>query len=451
MRIQAQQYFAQGDLWIVFCRSDPERALRGLRADSEMGRWDAKAWEGLLSAAQQEGESQFQQEVADALLLAPHTVVAPFVSAAVMWLQQRREMLSDPDETGEPTALRLWDKLADLVYVAGDINDPEHGDQDLVSTSLSAPAGKLAWTLYGGLLASQPSQDAGFGRQLRRRFDRVVDAPGKPGLLTRVFLSQHIATLDWVDPAWVTEKLIPRFGWSHPEAAVLWQARAYDGIGLPRLFNALKPAFLQSFARRDLPEREFHGFVGHLLGAALSRYRDGLDYDLSPAETKMALAAGPPEVRRYASWYLWHWMNEAEGEPTNKVERWRAVLGPLFREIWPLDAQYRDRSTSYNLVQLAFSANDAFPEVVNSIIDFLVPYELHQLAHSLRLEREHDALLIRYPRAFLRLADALIDPRQHPVPSDLGKMLQDCAEADPSCQNDPSYIRLFGLSRRRGA
>jgi len=90
MRIQAEQYFAQGDLWFVFCRSDPEGALRGLRADSEIGRWDAKAWEGLLWAAQQQGEARLQQELADAVLLAPNTVVESFVSAAVMWLQQRR-------------------------------------------------------------------------------------------------------------------------------------------------------------------------------------------------------------------------------------------------------------------------------------------------------------------------------------------------------------------------
>jgi hypothetical protein len=450
MRMQAEQYFAQGDLWIVFCRSDPERALRGLRADSEMGRWDAKAWEGLLWAAQQQGEAQLQHDLADALLLAPNAAVGPFLSAAVMWLQHRREMLSAPDQAAEPRALRLWDKLADVVYVTGDNNKPD-SDQDLVSTSLSEPAGKLAWTLYAGLLPSQPSQDAGIGPQLRPRFDRIVDAPGRPGLIARVFLSQHIATLDWVDTAWVTEKLIPRFEWSHLEAAVLWQARAYNGIGLPRLFNALKPAFLQTFARRDLLEREFRGFVGHLWGALLSRYRDRVEYELSPAEVKTALAAGPPEVRHHASWYLWHWMAAGEGEPVDKAERWRAVLGPLFRDIWPLDAQHRDHRISFNLVHMALSADGAFSEVVDSIIDFLVPYDLHQLAHSLRLEREHETLLVRHPLAFLRLANALIDPRQHPVPSDLSKILQDCAEADPNCQNDPSYIRLFGLSRRRGA
>jgi hypothetical protein len=450
-RIQSEQYFAQGDLWIIFCRSDPERALRGLLADSEMGHWDTKAWEGLLLAAQQQGQSQLQQELADALLLAPSTAAAPFVSAAVMWLQQRREMLSDRDETGDSKALRLWDKLADLVFAAEEPTYQKEDDQDFVSNSLSAPAGKLAWTLYSGLLASHPDQDAGIGPQLRPRFDRIVNAPGKPGLLARVFLSQHIATLDWVDHPWVKEKLILRFDWSHPEAALLWRARAYDGVGLPRLFNALKPAFLRTFDRRDLPEQEFRGFVGHLLGATLSHYRDGEDYELLPAETKMALAASPTEVRRHASWYLWRWMAAEEGEPIDRAERWRTVLGPLFGEIWPLDAQFRDHTISHNLVQMALSADGAFPEVVTSIVDFLVPYQLHMIAHSLRLDGEHDTLLARHPQAFLRLTNALIDPQQYGVPNDLGKMLQDCGDADPSCRNDPSYIRLFGISRRQGA
>jgi hypothetical protein len=79
MRLQAQQYFAQGDLWSVFCQADPDRALRGLRARAETGDWASRAWEGLLWAAHQKGEVRFQQELADALLQAPNVVVKPFL------------------------------------------------------------------------------------------------------------------------------------------------------------------------------------------------------------------------------------------------------------------------------------------------------------------------------------------------------------------------------------
>ena len=91
------------------------------------------------------------------------------------------------------------------------------------------------------------------------------------------------------------------------------------------------------------------------------------------------------------------------------------------------------------------------PDAVDAIADLIVPYELDLLAHSLLLQHEHAALVARYPRAFLRLTNALIDPARHPVPSDLGQLLQQCADADSACRSDPAYIRLFGLSRRRAA
>src|SRR5271166_983580 len=72
---------------------DPDRALRGLRARAETGDWDSQAWEGLLWAAHQKGEVQFQQELADTLLQAPNLAIKPFLAAAVAWLQQRREVL----------------------------------------------------------------------------------------------------------------------------------------------------------------------------------------------------------------------------------------------------------------------------------------------------------------------------------------------------------------------
>jgi hypothetical protein len=246
-----------------------------------------------------------------------------------------------------------------------------------------------------------------------------------------------------VDPAWTTEKLVPRFAWSDPDAATLWQARAYDVIGSPGLFNALKPAFLNVFASRDLSRQQLEGLVRHLLQAALCHRQEGSRYDLTPAEAKRALSVGPPEVRHHASWWLLHWA--AEGPPAERAEHWRNLFGPLFRDIWPLDAQLRDGHTSKNLISMALVTDTEFPDAVGSIIDFVVPYQLDLLAHSLLLEPEQNALISRYPRAFLRLVNALIDL---PIPNDLGELLQKCANADPGCRNEPSYTRLFGLSRR---
>ena len=263
MRLQAEQYFAQGDLWSIFCQADPDRALRGLLARAKTGDWDKQAWEGLLWAAHQKGEAQFQRELADALLVAPNIEVKPFLAAAVAWLQQRREVLSNSAQAGGPRYFNLWDMLADLAYsVNENNNESEQSEEDLVNASLSAPGGKLVWILYASLVASEPKQGCGLDGELAPRFTRVADAKGKPGLLARVFLAQHLAYLDWVDPAWAAEKLVPRFAWTDPDAAALWQARAFDQIGSASLFNSLKPVFLEALARQSLSIKESERLVG---------------------------------------------------------------------------------------------------------------------------------------------------------------------------------------------
>ena len=168
-------------------------------------------------------------------------------------------------------------------------------------------------------------------------------------------------------------------------------------------------------------------------------------------EAKKALTVAPAEVRHHASWYLWRWVGEAEGEPAGKAERWRTKLGPFFNDIWPLDARLRDEHTSQNFMLMTLDSADAFPLVVDAVCDLLVPDQLYLIAHSLRLEQAHENLLRRHPLSFLKLANALIDPRRYPAPSDLGQFLLACAEADPGCINDPSYVRLFGLSRQQAA
>jgi hypothetical protein len=107
------------------------------------------------------------------------------------------------------------------------------------------------------------------------------------------------------------------------------------------------------------------------------------------------------------------------------------MIGPLFQDTRPLDAALRTEVTARHLVLMALETGTAFPEAVEVILDLIVPYQLYGLSHSLRLEREHDQLVRQYPVAFVRLANALIDPSMFPVPTDLAQFLEECAAANP--------------------
>jgi hypothetical protein len=452
LRLQQERYFEQGDLWRVFCSADPDRALRGLRANAVAGKWEAEAWRYLLWSAGDKGDDAFQTELADLLLGGPDDMLKLVLPAAVSWLQRKRESLSLTEQPSTSRHFRLWDKFAGLTYGVSESSSAHDNDRDPPDSALNEPGGMLTWTLHDGLVAAKPKRGEGFGPDRGRRLDRAVNAPGRPGLLARAFLTRDLAYLYAVNPEWTMAKLVPRLAWGQPEASALWHARASGNVGAPALFNALKPAFLALFDWSDLLRRDVEGLVGQLLLAALwHREPAGKDFDLSAAETKKALTVAPAEVRHQASWYLWRWVGEAEGEPADKAERWRAKLGPFFNDIWPLDARLRDEHTSQNFMLMALDSGAAFPMVVDAVCDFLVPHQLYLIAHSLRLERAYDGLLRQHPRSFLKLANALIDPQQYPVPGDLGTLLLACAEADPGCINDPSYIRLFGLSRQQGA
>jgi hypothetical protein len=452
VRLQSERPFEEGDVWRKLCSADPYRALQGLGLEAGHGRWEAGAWRDLLWAAADNGEQELQFQLADLLVQMPDGLLQELLRPAAMWLRNRREVLSLADVPGGPWFLRLWDHLASLTYRDQEPEDAGAFSNDLVHQSVNSPGGILAWTLLDALNATKPAAATGLGPEFEPRFDKIVAADGRPGLLGRVYLVCNLPNLEWVAPDW-TVKLSPLFSWAHPEALAMWRSYSQaNNMVSSRLINALKLDMLKVFEWRSLSDPELNGLISKLLSVGLRQQRgQGLDYDLTNREIKRALTAGPPAVRRNASWIFWRVMGDENGEPANKLTRWRQIIGPFFREIWPLDASLRSEEATRNLVMMALECEAAFPEAVEAILDLVVPYRLNQISYSLRLEPRYDQFVRQYPLAFVRLTNALIDPAAYPVPHDLATLLQDCLSANPAVANDPAYNRLYGLRRQRSA
>ena len=76
---------------------------------------------------------------------------------------------------------------------------------------------------------------------------------------------------------------------------------------------------------------------------------------------------------------------------------------------------------------MALECEGAFPDAVDAIVDFLVPYRIYRLSDLLRpVGQRHDTVVAQHPAAFVRLANALIDPAVYPVPNDLAAFLGKC-------------------------
>jgi len=462
MRLQRERHFEQGDIWRVFCSADPERALRGLRHEACNDQWEAEAWRCLLWTANENGDASFQSALADLILQMPEAALSELLHAATSWLQRQREALSVPDQTVGLRFLRLWDRFADRAYTPENDAAEVESDCDIISESLNRPGGILAWSLLDSLSAEKPQRASGLDAEFKPRFDLLANAPGRPGLLARVYLVRSLAYLDAIDPAWAEVNLQSRLNWGHPEALSLWRSFAHGGVGSSRLFNALKPAVLEAFERQDLSDNELEGLMSNLLSVAIWHQRGNApDYNLTTVEVRRTLTVGPASTRRNVSWNLWRMMGDPEDRNSkdegadvavpDKPTRWQTVVGPIFRDIWPLDARLRSESTSQNLVMMALECGEAFPEAVDAILDVIVPYRLYQISHSLRLEPRYDELVRQYPLAFVMLTNALIDPSLFPVPNDLAGLLNDCVAVRPEIRKDPAFMRLYGLRRQRNS
>jgi hypothetical protein len=302
------------------------------------------------------------------------------------------------------------------------------------------------------LAALEPASGDGIPDQLKSRFDQIADAPGRQGLLARVFCAQQLRYLDRIDPTWTHEKLLPLFSWSHAEAAPMWCAYANSRLGSPRLFNALKQNMFEAFSQPELSRSDLQSLTSNILTLGIWHQNgQGAQYNLSNAEIRRLLTITSGDARTNAAGILWRYVGDESAGPVNKADRWRDTIGPFFQNVWPLTAALRDENTSEYLTYMALECDAAFPAAVDVVLDFLVPYRLYSLTHSLRLEASHSALVAEYPQAFIKLLNAIVDPAVHPIPNDLATVLQECVAASPAIATDPAYTRLYGFRRMSNA
>jgi hypothetical protein len=426
--------FMDGDIWQGLCLADPDRALRGLDAAAADGDWTVGFWEKLLWSLTAYGDPNTETRIAQLLLQWPAETFSKLSAASSSWLHNRVKTL--PDDLLWP----LWDKIADAVV----IETPESESlrmREPFTDAINAPAGRLAEIL----LRKVTKEDTELSGGLRARFDKLVDASGRPGLLARVRLAADVPFLFARAPKWTKSRLLPLFEWKSPEAADVWSARKYsNAIGTPELFGLIKKPFLEVFSRQDVQPEDLRTFADWLVAILIVNQAQNAGYPLEPTEARAAMRRAGPTALSSVGHTLAVDMERAK--PKDKANRWRKVIGPVFQAIWPLDVELQTSATTFQLVLLLQATGDAFPEAAAVIIPFIRPDEPHGHTTVSSIAEAPAELYKASPTKMLDLLTAIVGNAPPGSVYALSKALSRLRAIEPQLADTRKFQRLLNCA-----
>jgi hypothetical protein len=316
---------------------------------------------------------------------------------------------------------------------------------DVFGDAINAPPGRLAEILLRKVTAGHVELPDG----LLARFDKLVDAPGKPGLLARARLAADVPFLFARAPNWTKRKLLPYFEWSSPDAAHVWSARKYsNAIGSPELFGLMKKPFLELFGRNDVPAEDLRTFAEWLATILIVNQVESAGYPLTSTEARAALRRAGAKSLSSVGHRL---ATEMEGaKPEEKTEFWRTVVGPVFQAIWPLDVELQTSDSTFKLVQILCATGEAFSEATDTILPFIQPDDPRSQATVFSIAEAPDSLYSAAPGKMLDLIAAVVGEAPPGSVYALGKALSRLRSIDPNLANTRKFQKLLAYASQHG-
>lgn len=276
---------------------------------------------------------------------------------------------------------------------------------DVFTDALNAPAGRLVEVLLKKLPEGTPQKK--LASEFRQRLDRVVDAPGRPGKMARVRLAPEVSLLFDRAPDWTKEKILPLFDWSSADASDVWSARKHSSyIGSPELFGLTKEPFLEMFGRSDVSSEDLRTYSEWLTAVLIANQAHEAGYPLTSTEARGALRRAGVNALSSVGHRLAIEMRGGTSEQKDK--RWKTVVGPVFRAVWPLDLELQTSATTFKLVQILLETGDAFPEAADTIIPFIRADDARTNSTAFSIGEAPEELYVSSPTKMLDLLAAVV-------------------------------------------
>ena len=426
----------------------PLRALSVLSIEARSGRYPTRLWRSALSDWPNDTSGRLRCLFATRLVRLPSHAVFDLRYYIPQWFRSNLPKLM---KAGYQQYLPLWDALVNHFFALGpEENESSRGDPSIGGKplnrsrrtrehSITAPIGQLIEVLFDALDDLKLPRRGRIPIDIRKRLERLFNAPGEGADYAICETTVRLRWLFYLDPKWVTERVIPFFDLKHPRSEPAWNGYLYTTeLPEPKLFALLKPHFLEAFpyssawAWEDGPIRRLNEF---LVVACFWNLKD--HHYVSYAEARSALQQATEEGREHAIWLLMHIVHN--------LEKWRNFGKPFIQKAWPRERKFQTSTSSRSFVHLAEEADDHFSDVVRTILPLLGPVD-----HSDMLiyggTRDGNPLATRFPAAMLSLLDRVIPNEPRVPPHNLRSILDMIVAAAATLRQDERWLRLDALA-----
>jgi hypothetical protein len=214
----------------------PFRALSALALEARNGRYPVRFWRSALTDWPDDTSTRLRCLFATRLLRLPSQVVLDLRYYIPQWFRSNLPKLM---KTGYQQYLPLWDAVVDHFFALGregnesSRGDPSVGGKPLVRSrrtrehSIAAPVGQLIEIVFDALDDLKLPKGHGIPTDIRKRLERLFDAPGEGADYAVCETTWRLRWLFYLDPKWVTERVIPFFDLEHPRSEPAWNGYLY--------------------------------------------------------------------------------------------------------------------------------------------------------------------------------------------------------------------------------
>ena len=427
-------------------KARPLRALSALGVEARNGRYPTTFWRSALMDWPDDAPDRLRHLFAARLVRLPQEVISDLKYYIPQWFRTNFPKLA---KVSVDKCWPLWDALVDRLFALGPegarsgLGDVSVGGKPLYRSrrtydhSINSAFGKLAEALFDILNDRKRTQGAGIPADIRGRLERLFDAPGEGADYSVCETTVRLRWLFYIDPEWVTEKVVPFFDSDHPRYEPAWNGYLHDNqVPAPELFALLKPDFLQAFPHSSVwawDHGPIHRLSEFLVIACWWHLKD--HHYINYAEARLALQQATKEGREHAIWFLANLVRDQK--------EWKTFGKHFVQRSWPRERKFQTSTSSRNFAHLAEEAGDEFPDVVKTTLPLLGPVDhVDMLIYGGTRDGDGTALAARFPEAMVSLLDRVVPDWSIIPPHDLRQIIDMIVSAEPTLRQDSRWRRL---------